>query len=393
MKVVVVIPTYNEAGTIKEVLDQLMESAKNMLRHDFYALVVDGNSPDGTSDLVKEFSKKYPNVKLLVEDSKAGLGAAYIQGFKYALNILDADVVVEMDGDLQHDPKDVLRFMEAIDKGSDLVIGSRFTEGGSIPKEWAFYRKFLSTYGSKFSKLILGIPGVNDFTSGFKATRVKGFLDKVDFSELSSSGFAYKIELLFKFHKMGAKITEVPIAFGMRDRGTSKMEFRNFADSLVLVLKLRFLDLQNLITFLVVGSIGFFVDTFIFNIITFLGRVGALTIRSLDWPIGTIASLMSGFIAMFVTFTLNNFWTFNSRKVTTAGSFVGSIVLYYGFSYIPILFRSWLVKHAVDTFGDNFYVNNIAFLTGIFIGLVWNFTVYSKVIWRRSKQTDPAEVV
>ncbi len=384
MKVVITIPTYNEVENIGLVLDCITEASKKMLKHDFFVLVVDANSPDGTGSLVEQKSKKNPNIKLLVEEEKLGLGAAYIFGFKYAVNVMDADVVIEMDGDMQHKPDDVLRLVAEIDKGSDYVIGSRFTEGGSIPKEWTLYRKVLSRYGSIFAKLVLGIRQIHDFTSGFKATRVKGFLEKIDLSAISSNGFAYKIELLYKMYLMGAKITEVPIAFGLRDRGSSKMEMSNFLDSFLLVLRLRVEQSKSFFIFLIVGSLGFIVDTFIFNLVVFLGVVGVIQLNSTPIPLGSFASLISGFIAMFVTYVLNNRWTFGDRKSPVGPSLAVSIIVYYLFSYTPILFRSWLVKFSIDSFGDTFIVNNLAFFTGIFIGLVWNFTVYSKIIWRKT---------
>lgn len=391
MKVVVTIPTYNEVETIEPVIQTVLDGSKNMLKHDFMILVIDGNSPDGTADIVRRMSNRYPNVHLIVEEEKKGLGAAYIEGFKYAMNVLDADIVVEMDGDGQHDPKDVFRLVEGIDAGGDHVIGSRFTEGGSIPEEWEFYRKFLSRYGSIFTKLVLGIRSVNDFTSGFKATRVKGYLDKINFDEISSSGFSYKIELLYKFYKMGGNVVEVPIVFGVRDRGTSKMEFRNLLDSFWLVVKLRAADTKNFLLFMVVGGIGFFVDTFIFNIVVFLSSVGALAIRSVDVAAGTWGSLISGFIAMTVTFILNNKWTFAEREIDSTKNLAISIIVYYISSYFPILIRSGLVNIAVINYGDNIWVNNIAFLLGVLFGVIWNFTVYSKIIWKRGASKDTVE--
>lgn len=386
MKVVITIPTYNEVENIGLVLDGITEAAKKMLKHDFYVLVIDANSPDGTGQVVEQKSKKNPNIKLLVEDTKQGLGAAYMFGFKYAINVMDADVVVEMDGDMQHSPDDVIRLIAEIDKGSDYVIGSRFTQGGSIPSEWSLYRKVLSRYGSVFAKVVLGIKSITDYTSGFKATRVKGYLEKIDLGSIASNGFAYKIELLYKMYLMGAKMTEIPIAFGLRDRGSSKMEMSNFLDSLLLVIRLRAAQSKNFLIFLVVGSIGFAVDTFIFNIVVFLGVVGVVQINSAPVPVGSFASLVSGFIAMFVTYMLNNRWTFSDRKSQTGASLAISIIVYYLFSYAPILFRSWLVKYSIELFGDTFLINNAAFFLGIFVGLVWNFTVYSKIIWRKSSQ-------
>jgi dolichol-phosphate mannosyltransferase len=232
MKVVVVIPTYNEAQNIIPLIDVLEVEFKKSPENDYHILVVDGNSPDGTGKLVTDASHTKPFVHLLLEQKKAGLGAAYVYGFKHAMKELNADVVVEMDADFQHNPSDVVRLVKEIENGYDYVIGSRFISGGSIPKDWAFHRKMLSIGGNIFTKVVLGIFNVNDFTSGFKASRVKNFVDKLELDSVLSGGFAYKIDLLFRMHKLKAKFKEVPIAFGLRDRGDSKMEKNNFSDSL-----------------------------------------------------------------------------------------------------------------------------------------------------------------
>jgi len=372
MKIVIVIPTYNERNNIERLIPVLEDVFSLVPQHDFHILVVDGNSPDGTGEVVDEYSTKYPNVRLLPEKEKKGLGAAYIYGFKHAMEEMKADVLVEMDADFQHDPNDVPRLIEAIDNGSDYVIGSRFIKGGSIPKDWALYRKFLSWGGNIFSKIVLGIFNVNDFTSGFKASRVKDFAENLDFDAVLSKGFAYKIDLLYKMHKLGAKITEVPIAFRLREEGSSKMEGNNMLDSIKVVLMLRLGELQRFLKFVIVGFIGLFTDLGIFNLLILLTALS-----------GEYASGVSGFIAMNVTFLLNNFWSFGDVKATRIKELLGKIPLYYLISYIPIIFRSLLIPLAIAKIADTWLVANLAFLIGIVFGIVWNFTFYSKIIWRR----------
>jgi dolichol-phosphate mannosyltransferase len=373
MKIVLVIPTYNEAENISRLIPELAEEFKKIPEHEFTVLVVDGNSPDGTSGVVKNLIPQYPFVVLLPEEKKAGLGAAYVYGFKHAINELGADVLVEMDADFQHDPADVSRLIAEIDAGFDYVIGSRFVEGGSIPDNWAFHRKILSWGGNLFSKVVLGLFSVNDFTSGFKASRVKGYVDKIKLDEVLSEGFAYKIDLLFKMHKTGAKFKEIPIQFGLRDRGDSKMERGNAVDSLKVVVKLRLVESKRFIKFVLAGFAGMFSDLTIFNILRFF---------LLSSP---IASAISGIFAMMVTYTINNFWSFRDRKKTKIWQNIKSFAFYGASSYIPILIRSWLVAVFVRNFGDTFFVANTAFFIGILFGLVWNFTIYSKIIWRKKE--------
>ena len=373
MKVVIVVPTYNEAKNIGRLLDTVSEEVKN-ISHETRVLVVDGTSPDGTADVVREKMKTHKFVDLVVKE-KGGLGADYIYGFKYAMDEMGADVIVEMDADFQHDPKDVHRLVAEIENGYDYIIGSRFVKGGSIPKDWELKRKVLSKLGNIASKIILGIFNINDFTTGYKASRVKGFVDQIDFDSVLSKGFAYKIDLLYKMCKLGAKVKEVPIQFATRDEGISKMEANNPIDSLRVVITLRLTDrkTQRFLKFCVVGFTGLFVDSGLFN----LFRVTLFSTK--------MSSLVSGFIAMLTTFLLNNFWSFKENKLEGINKKVKSFVVYIISSYIPIIFRSWLIKFSIDSYGDTFIVSNTAFFIGIVIGLIWNFTIYSKIIWRDKK--------
>ncbi len=372
MKIVVVIPTYNEADNIGRLIDALDIEFKKIPSHSMKLLVVEGNSPDGTADIVREKMKKYNFVYLLMEEKKAGLGAAYVYGFRFAMKELRADVLVEMDADFQHDPKELKNLIKEIDNGYDYVIGSRFVKGGSIPKEWEFKRKMFSKLGNTVSKIILGIHGVNDFTTGYKVSRVKGFVDSIDLDNILSKGFAYKMDLLYKMHKAGAKIKEVPIQFGIRDEGSSKMEKNNLKDSLRVVLSLRLKEeaTQKFLKFCAVGFIGLFVDSGLFNLLRLLIKNSRTS------------SLISGFIAMITTFLLNNFWSFKKNKIEGTKNRVLSFVIYIVSSYFPIFLRSHLIKFSITKFGDTFFISNTAFFIGIVFGLFWNFVVYSKIIWK-----------
>jgi len=373
MKIVIVIPTYNEAKNIGRLIDVVGDEFKKMPQHDFQVLVVDDSSPDGTAKIVEEKSKQFNFVHLLVRKEKRGLGAAYTHGFKYAMKELSAEVLVEMDADFQHDPKDLVRLVAEIDNGYDYVIGSRFCKGGGIPKGWEFKRRFFSKFGNLFSKIILGVGGVNDFTTGYKVSRVKGFADTIDLDNILSKGFAYKMDLLYKMHKAGAKIKEIPIQFGLRDEGISKMEKNNPLDSLkvVLMLRLKDKDTQKFLKFCMVGFVGLATDMGLAN----LFRITILSSKN--------APLASGFIAMMVTFLLNNYWSFSEFKLKGSGSKFLYFIVYCLSSYVPIVFRSFLVGFSVNKFGNSFIVFNIAFFIGIVIGLIWNYLVYSKIIWRK----------
>ena len=286
---------------------------------------------------------------------------------------LNADVIMEMDADFQHDPNDISRFISEIEHGYDYVIGSRFAKGGSIPRDWEFYRKVLSIGGNIFTKIVLGIPQVNDFTTGFKASRVKGFVDSLDLDSIMTKGFAYKIDLLFRMNKLGAKIKELPIHFHVRSEGESKMERNNPLESLKVVIALKIADSKSLLRFLSVGLVGLFTDTTLFNILRiFTGN-------------SELGALLSGLVAIGVTYYLNNFWSFGDRKISGLQKTVQSFVVYYISSLIPIIVRAKIISWSVQYFGDSFLVSNSAFFTGVILGLIWNFTIYSKVIWREKR--------
>jgi dolichol-phosphate mannosyltransferase len=373
MKFVLVIPTYNEAENIGKLIEALVPVFNSMSGHVFEILVVEGNSPDGTADVVKEKEKKYNFVHLLMEKEKAGLGAAYMYGFKHAMKELQPDVLIEMDADFQHDPKELPKLVRGIEEGGDYVIGSRYIKGGSIPKEWGFRRKFLSIVGNKVAKLVLGVREVNDFTAGFRASRVKGYIDSLDLDSILSSGFSYKMDLLYRLKKMGATIVEVPSEFGLRDRGDSKMEQNNAIDSLRVVFSLRMQDSQTFIKFCAVGLVGFVTDMTLANLF-----------RLTPLYAGAAASL-SALIAMLVTFFLNNMWSFAHSKKTSVQHILRSLLVYIPLTSVPIVFRFWFVGFVSARYGDTFLVYNSAILVSIILGLIWNYFTYSKIIWKKEK--------
>lgn len=245
-KIIVIIPTYNERTSVSRLIEALEREFDLIPGNGMGILIVDGNSPDGTADIVKEKMKKYRNLNLLVEKEKRGLGMAYVRGIKYAVSRLGADAFIEFDGDFQHDPEDIRRLVAEFDNGYDYVIGSRYVSGGSIPEDWVWYRKALSRFGSRFAKFVLRLP-TEDNTSGFKLTRVAGFVDSLPLSEerLLTNSYAYKIQFLYEMIKAGARTKEVPIRFLERQGGNSKSSFRDIWESLRVVASLYFHNLRK----------------------------------------------------------------------------------------------------------------------------------------------------
>ena len=226
MRVCVVLPTYNEAENIVEVLG-LVRSALPEAQ----TLVVDDNSPDGTADLAEKEGVAHGGVEVLRRPGKAGLGAAYRAGFEWALT-RDFEVLVEMDSDLSHDPRALPALTRAVEEGADLAIGSRYVEGGMIP-EWPLHRRLLSRWGNRYASGLLGLH-VNDATAGFRAYRAD-LLRRIDLQAVRADGYGFQIEMTYATRQAGGSIVEVPISFIDRVRGKSKMSGRIIVEALLLV--------------------------------------------------------------------------------------------------------------------------------------------------------------
>lgn len=239
MNIVVVMPTYNEAENIGRMIDALVgEEFPKIKNHKMMLLVVDDHSPDGTWKIVLDKQKKYKNIFLSDSETKRGLGGAYIDGFNYAIKELKADGIMEMDADFQHDPKDVKRFVAEFDKGYDYILGTRYIEGGSIPKDWGFKRKFLSVVGNLFGRTALLWFDIHDLTTGYRLARVKGFLDQMDFKRIFSRSYSYKWRLIYEMKSRHAKIKEISITFFHREKGWSKMDGDDFLQSLKVIVQI-----------------------------------------------------------------------------------------------------------------------------------------------------------
>jgi dolichol-phosphate mannosyltransferase len=202
-KVVVIMPAYKEAGNIKKMITELFDEVFPKIEGvEMHLLVMNDfdseGKDDGTGNIVKGLQDKYKNLHIL-EHEKQGLGWAYIRGMKYAMNELKADAVMEMDADGQHPPRFVKPMVEAFMDGSDYAIGSRYIPGGSIPKEWGASRKAMSYFGNLFIRIVWLKFSLHDVTTGFRLTKVKGVLDKIDLDNLMElERFAYKVDLLFQ---------------------------------------------------------------------------------------------------------------------------------------------------------------------------------------------------
>ncbi|MEQ1587111.1 MAG: polyprenol monophosphomannose synthase [Cyclobacteriaceae bacterium] len=232
---IVIIPTYNEKENITLIIDTVFSLPK-----DFDILIVDDNSPDGTAEIVKDLQKNYNNEKvtrlhLLQRPGKAGLGTAYIEGFRFSMQH-HYDFVLQMDADFSHNPKDLVNlYLTCAEWNNDLAIGSRYATGVNVVN-WPMGRVLLSFFASKYVQLITGIP-VHDTTAGFVCYRRK-VLETIPLDEIKFVGYAFQIEMKFLTWKYGFRLNEVPIVFTDRTRGQSKMSVGIFKEAFLGVIQM-----------------------------------------------------------------------------------------------------------------------------------------------------------
>jgi dolichol-phosphate mannosyltransferase len=214
VRTVICLPTYNE----RENLEPMVRALGNLGMEGLEVLVVDDASPDRTGEIADRLAAELPWVHVLHRERKEGLGPAYLAGFRRTLE-LEADLVFEMDSDFSHDPADVPRLAAAA-QDADLVLGSRYTEGGGT-RNWGFLRRFISRGGSLYAQVLLQL-GVRDLTGGFKCYR-RVVLETIDLDAISSLGYAFQIETTYRAIRAGFRVVEVPIHFSDRQVGHSKM--------------------------------------------------------------------------------------------------------------------------------------------------------------------------
>ncbi len=228
--VLVIIPTYNEAENIAPLCRVVLASDPRL-----EVLVVDDNSPDGTGAKADALARAEPRLHVLHRAAKEGLGRAYLAGFDWAL-ARPYPYVFEMDADFSHDPRYLPRFLAEMDAGADVVLGSRYVEGGGTVN-WGIGRQIISKGGSLYARTILGV-GIRDLTGGFKCFR-RETLEGLDLATVKSAGYAFQIELTYRAIKRGYKVKEIPIVFEDRRVGKSKMSRKIFLEAVTMVWKLR----------------------------------------------------------------------------------------------------------------------------------------------------------
>jgi len=374
----VVIPTYNEAKTIGRMIDYLFTKTFPSIKNwQMKLLIVDDTSPDGTYKIVQKLQKKYQDLYLYLNPKKMGIGYAYVVGFKYAMDKLGADVVIEFDGDFQHPPETIPVLLKEIEKGADYVLGSRKIPGGSVPREWGLKRKFFTFVGGFVARFILFFPfrpfwQITDPTTGLKASRVKGVVDRMDIDHLYSYKFGYKLEFLYKMVKLGAKVKEIPLKFQLREAGESKIAPDTAKDIFRTVILLRWHDptTQKFLKFGTVGFIGYLVNA---STLWYFARVGLPEWAS--WFLSTELAIISNF-------TWNNLWTFKEEKFTRAVDIIKKFFQFNLTSAGALAIQTIAGTGLTLLLGQQYRQLILPFVI-VFLVLPYNWLMYTKVIWKR----------
>ena len=336
MKIIVILPTYNERENIVLMIRALQEQFR-AIQHDMHILVVDDNSPDGTSDAVRSESPSWPNLHLIT-GSKQGLGAAYIRGMNHAINELKADAVMEMDSDFSHKPEDVPRLIAVLDEGADFVIGSRYVPGGKIPDDWSFLRRMNSRWGNVFARYVAGMYKVKDCTAGFRAIRAP-LISKIDPDTLKVKGYAFQISLLHEAILNHAVVREIPVEFVDRKRGETKLGISDIIEFMLNAWWIRFERSKTFLKFATVGAVGVVVNLASFTVLMNLGLS-----KYLASPLAIEVSIITNFL-------FNNYWTFSQRDMNDRIHIRGLKFNMVSFIALAISYSTFLLLSVLDPSG------------------------------------------
>lgn len=375
-KIVIISPTHNEKTNIENLIKEIFSLENKVKNWEINLLIVDSESTDGTEKIVKKLQKKYPRL-LLLQTKKQGLGKAYIEGFNYALEKINPYLIFQIDADGQHNPQLIPNFIREIEKGADFVIGGRYSHGGSIPKNWSFYRKFLSRCANLIMKFGFMKLNINDWTSGYRA--IKSWVIRQAINHIKNySGYVFQIAFLDFALKNNVIVKEVPIQFEERKGDKSKINaFQYSIQSFIYMI-----THSSFIKFIIVGFLGFIVD--LFFAFLFINKF------YLSKPIG---NMLSAEMAIIFNFLMNNFWSFKEKRIK--GRFFEFFLKFLSFNLISsgsILIQGGGIKLALQLFGDRyfsiFYLNISSWiiykvLIITFIIIPYSYILYNKIIWKK----------
>ena len=369
-KVVIIIPTYNEASVIGETITEIFKTVTMMTEFEVNVLIFDSASTDRTAQIVIDLQKYFPHLVLQQENKKSGLGSAYLQAMEYALSHMNADIVFEFDADLSHQPKYIPLMLETI-KTCDVVVGSRYVKGGSIPKDWGWHRQLLSVFGNYVARAFLTAK-YKDLTSGFRATR-RHALQNILPKKFISNQYAYKLQLFWLLHKNSAKICEIPIDFIDRTKGDSKLPRNTILDSLRVVFTLRYREVKQYFKMCLVGALGMLVQFIIYNL---------LRIHITPFSASQIAVLA----AIVNNYLLNSSFTFKSGLQIPRVEVFRRVTRFMVYSLVMIYLQSYWLKLGISYLGTGTIQENSILALGIGLSSLINYFIYSRHIWPESRK-------
>ena len=372
MKIVHIIPTFNERENIGRMIETINSIGKKYPQWVNEILIIDDHSPDKTADLVKKYQKKYKNVHLRLK-KKEGLGSALIYGYETAIKKLNADVVIPNDADFQWDPYDYPKLMRKIEEGFDVVVASRHVRGGKV-KWWNWFRNLNHEISnSLLAWWIAGVHEVKDHAGNFKAMKVHGVLDKVPLREMKNAGFSFQLHILYELSKIGASFTEVPVVFCERKFGKSKIGFnryylRDIIEYIRNAFKIRVDRSSSFFKYLIVGGAGFLLQTLVSKLL--------INIKSNPG----IAVSLGAELAIVSNFIINNSWTFSHKKITG----VSKLSKFIQFNFVSlgaILIQGLVVGIGTHIFGISTWFLFMV-LSIIFLVIPYSYFVYNRYIWK-----------
>ena len=364
-KAVIVLPTYNEAENISVLLPKIFAQQDKISSHELHVLIVDDNSPDGTSDVAKKIMGSFTNLHLITGEKK-GLGEAYKRGMAHAIKEFQPDLILQMDADLQHSPDMIPVFIDLARHGFSLVIGSRFVFGGSTPN-FSFYRRLISTLGNWLLRFLGGLPPIRDCTSGFRCIKAD-LLKKCDLVFLSTKGYSFQSSLLYSLILNNANVIEVPIDFPDRKKGESKLNLSDQVEFLLNVFKIRFRKSEEFIKFCSVGLTGVIVN---FGLYVFFTRKMGTSLEFAS-PVAIESSILWNFM-------LNDVITF--RKRNSKNGLRSRIMRFHASAGLAGLVNYCLLLLLARGLGVWDIASNIV---GIGFGVFINYFLNSRWTWKEN---------
>lgn len=370
--ILVILPTYNERENIELIIGAVFNAGSHIKNTKLDVLVVDDNSPDGTGTIVRKLQKTSRNLHLIT-GQKAGLGKAYLRGFRYGLKNNKYDAFVMMDADFSHDPSAIPQLIEALDKGSDYVIGSRYVHGGTIPGNWPIRRIFISRVANWLARFLIGFNGVSDTTGGFKAIKVAA-LRQVDLEALSAAGYFFQVNLLHEFWSRKLRISEVPITFVDRRFGVSKLKVVDIAEFVYLAYRINPSSrVRRLFRFAFVGACGTVVNLIALHMLV---KFGGLTPE--------VAIIGAIELSIISNFFMNHHYTFSFDRASGAERdtiiMLGTKLLKYNIGALGGALISYIVFTIL--FRELSFNYLLADLIAIVGAMAWNYWMSTKFIWK-----------